>query len=296
MAAWLSFDTLGGTIGNDSDILVARSSDAGATWSAPAALNVGAASDFTIDEMPDLRTDGSGVWVAVWSTEDLGQPRQITSSRSIDAGLTWSAQAALTASPGSDTEPRLDTDGSGNWVAVWESTEDVGGAIGVDPDVLAATSSDGGVSWATPVVLNGNATSDPNFGGLGLAFPAAIASDGAGVWIAGWHSFDGLGDTLGADADLLMARSTDVGATWSFPEALNTNAASFVGEDSHPDLATDGAGTWVAVWQVDPTDGLGGLPGVDDDLDLLVARLHRRRGHLDGSPDLEHQCPQRLRP
>ena len=45
MAVWQSDDSLGGTIGTDNDIFVARSSDAGATWTAPAALNTNAATD-----------------------------------------------------------------------------------------------------------------------------------------------------------------------------------------------------------------------------------------------------------
>jgi Neuraminidase (sialidase) len=56
-----------------------------------------------------------------------------------------------------------------------------------------------------------------------------VTTDGAGNWVAVWHSADSLGDTIGEDADILVARSTDGGATWTAPVALNTNAASDVG-------------------------------------------------------------------
>ena len=52
----------------DSDILVARSMDAGVTWTAPAALNVDAATDFGVDEAPQLTTDSDGVWLTVWQS------------------------------------------------------------------------------------------------------------------------------------------------------------------------------------------------------------------------------------
>lgn len=43
------------------------------------------------------------------------------------------------ASPvGSDSLPQLTTDGEGNWVAVWNSNDDVGGTIGGDLDILVA--------------------------------------------------------------------------------------------------------------------------------------------------------------
>ena len=36
--------------------------------------------------------------------------------------------------------------------------------------------------------------------------------------------------------------------TWTCPTALNNNAATDAGGDMEPQLTTDGAGTWVAVW------------------------------------------------
>ena len=43
---------------------------------------------------------------------------------------------------------------------------------------------------------------------------------------------------------------------WIGPAALNTNAATDSSDDSSPQLATDGAGNWVAVWASD--ENLGG--------------------------------------
>jgi hypothetical protein len=90
VAVWRSGDDLGGTIGTDDDILFARSLDDGFTWSAPAALNTNAASDSVADWLPHIATDGSGNWVAVWSSEghvlysvstDLGAKRPCANAR-----------------------------------------------------------------------------------------------------------------------------------------------------------------------------------------------------------------------
>ncbi len=61
------------------------------------------------------------------------------------------------------------------------------------------------------------------------------------------------------------ARSTDGGVTWSAPSALDPNAGVDAGDDIAPQLATDGWGTWVAVWE--SADALGG------DNDILAAVL-----------------------
>ena len=58
-----------------------------------------------------------------------------------------------------------------------------------------------------------------------------VTTDGAGNWVAVWHSNDSLGGTIGTDADILVSRSTDAGGTWTAPAPLNTNAGSDSGDD-----------------------------------------------------------------
>jgi hypothetical protein len=48
------------------------------------------------------------------------------------------------------------------------------------------------------------------------------------------------------------------------PSALNSNAASDAGEEFFPQVTTDGAGNWVAVWSSD--DPMGSGIGTDDDI------------------------------
>ncbi len=64
----------------------------------------------------------------------------------------------------------------------------------------------------------------------------------------GCSTGSGSGSSGGVDDDVRVARSTDDGVTWTAPAALNTNAASDVGDDDGGLVTTDGQGTWVAVW------------------------------------------------
>ena len=115
------------------------------------------------------------------------------------------------------------TDGAGNWVTVWWSTENLGGTIGTDADILVSRSTDNGATWTAPAALNTNAASDS-----GSDVDPEVTTDGAGNWVAVWHSTENLGG-IGTDHDILVARSTDNGQTWTAPAALNTNAASDFG-------------------------------------------------------------------
>jgi len=149
VATWNSYDTLGGTIGTDVDILVARSTDNGASWTAPAALNTNAASDSGDDYCwSQVATDGAGRWVAVWYSDDslvgtIGTDNDILVAYSADNGASWTPPMALNTNAasdsGSDGAPEVATDGARNWVVVWESSDSLGGTIGIDRDILIAT-------------------------------------------------------------------------------------------------------------------------------------------------------------
>jgi hypothetical protein len=269
---WVAVWYLGGTFGPDADILVSRSTDNGATWTTVQPLNTNAGSDSGDDASPQVTTDGAGNWVAVWHSDDtlggtIGTDYDILVSRSTDNGATWTAPAALNTNAGTDSlwdyRPQVTTGGAGNWVAVWESNENLGGTIGTDYDILVSRSTDNGATWTTPAALNSNAATDS-----GLDAVVQVTTDGAGNWVAVWYSDDNLGGTIGTDSDILVSRSTDNGATWTAVAALNTNAGTDSGGDWPHQVTTDGAGNWVAVWYSD--DSLGGTIGTD--YDVLVSR------------------------
>ena len=131
---WTSTNSLGNAIGQDEDILVARSADDGASWSAAAALNDNAASDADAvgglsgasDREPSIASDGAGRWIVLWNS-----PTGIKSARSMDNGATWTAAVMVHA--GNDYVPRLVTDRAGAWLALWQVND------GVQFDILAGT-------------------------------------------------------------------------------------------------------------------------------------------------------------
>jgi len=148
VAAWESIDKLGNTIGNDSDILYARSSDFGANWTAVAPLNANAATDSGEDRRVVLVRAPIGPIVAVWeSNDDLGVSLQgdfdIAFSQSFDSGQTWSNPDGLdpeaSTDVGDDNNPAMASDGL-NYVAVWDSADDKLGTVGTDRDIFVSPS------------------------------------------------------------------------------------------------------------------------------------------------------------
>ena len=272
IAVWQSNDTLGGTIGSDFDILVSHSTNNGSTWAAPSPLNTNAETDARDDLAPQLANDGAGNWVVVWhSNEDLGgtigTDFDILVSRSSNNGSTWTPPVPLNTNAdvdsGGDAFPQVTTDGLENWVAVWHSTDSLGGTIGTDADILVARSINKGTTWTAPSALNTNAGTDS-----GGDFSPQVSTDGLGGWVAVWQSTDSLGGTIGTDFDILLAKSSDNGGTWTAPAPLHSNAATDTGVDLGPQVTADGAGNWVALWR--SNEDIGGTNGTD--FDILTSR------------------------
>jgi Neuraminidase (sialidase) len=209
VAVWESEDSLGGTTGTDHDILVARSTDNGATWTAPAPLNTNAATDSGHDYGPQVTTDGGGNWVAVWWSDEnlgvtIGTDEDILVARSTDNGATWTAPAALNTNAATDSGdeywPQVTTDSAGNWVAVWYSEDSLGGTIGTNWDILVARSTDNGATWTAPAALNTDAATDSRDD-----YGPQVTTDGGGNWVVVWYSAAPAGYYSVTDRDILYA-------------------------------------------------------------------------------------------
>jgi Neuraminidase (sialidase) len=300
---WESRNQLSG-MGTDLDIFMSRSIDDGMTWSPPEAMNNGAdtdeldengpeiaadrngrwvmtwrsplnaivsrrsenggetwlpispvalQADGDTESPPELATDGLGNWVAAWHSHNslndtIGTDGDIAFSRSTDGGASWSVLAPINTDAATDSKSdevvHLAADQFGNWIAVW--------FIFDSPEIYAARSNDGGATWLPPELISADT-------GMNFSLPQ-IGSDFRGTWYAIWASNNG----REGDLDLLYSTTTDVGAGWTLPEYLNTDAEADLGDDYLARIVFDRRGNGVAAWSAD--NSLGGMNGEDGDV------------------------------
>ncbi|GEM_PF-843599 len=267
VSAWSSADTLGGSVGSDSDILVATSFSNGSSWTAPVPLAAYSASDVDLDDDVTIETDGEGTWIIAWSSEyslagSAGNDRDLFFVISNDNGNSWSSPALLNTNAnsdaGDDRRPSLINDGQGRWMVAWESNETLGGSQGLDYDIFYSVSLDSGASWSAPSALNTLSELDS-----GNDVHADLFWEPAGLVVAVWMSAE---DTMGAgsDFDIAVSRTVNFGDTWAAQSFLNGNAADDRLNDSYPEMAGDGQGNVLVAWQ--SQDRFGGTLGHDWDV------------------------------
>ena len=139
------------------------------------------------------------------------------------------------------------TDGQGNWVAAYSAAE----------GVRCLRSWDNATSWTDDVLIF-----LPTADGISTSSHAQTVTDGHGLWLTFWCTYDTLGGTKGADRDIVFASSTDNGATWSPPRLVDAGAQSDSADDAWESVATDGNGNWVCLWQ--SSNRAGGAPSPQD--------------------------------
>lgn len=193
--------------GQDSvyDVLAARSTNDGKSWKDQITIGTGTGT-------PRIATDKKGHWVAVWhllvSAKGLtvDADNDIVVVRSSDNGQSWSTQDFLNSNAEGDVyddqKPTITTDGSGNWLATWTSTNPLDGTAAADFDIHKSISTDNGVTWTTPKQLHTNAATD-----LGSDTNSCVVTTGKDSWFAAWESYETFGGTLGSDADIVFARA-----------------------------------------------------------------------------------------
>ena len=249
-------------------IFFSRSSDGGATFSAP--MNI--SNDPRGAGSPYMAVDSGGNINAAWVSSPTVVPSLISFSRSSDGGATFSPPIALSTRPSDG--PQVAVDSAGNINVAW--TEGHGGPF----DVAFSRSSDGGATFTAPKVI-----SILSEAYLGLR----IALDSKGNLYAVWdtqpfgniylsHSSDGgptfsytaitnsktgtgpQGQQIAIDSsdninvvwtfgDIFFSRSSDGGATFSTPQNLSNDL-----RDSSPQIATDSSGNINVIWP-DSTPG-----------------------------------------
>lgn len=97
-------------IGDDSDIMISRSSDEGASWSTPEPLVTDFLSDWTDDYGPSISCDGRNGWIVTW----ISGGDSSMHAASTDSGNIW--QHGLLEYPYTLLSGNLVNDGAGRWL------------------------------------------------------------------------------------------------------------------------------------------------------------------------------------
>ncbi|MCI0342027.1 MAG: IPT/TIG domain-containing protein [Planctomycetales bacterium] len=193
---------------------------------------------------PSIAADGNGLVVAVWDDHQVtgwmmgpvfAADRDIRTNNSTDGGATWSSSNTwlTTAGPsGVDSfAPGVALSGT-NAVVVYG----VGpGSSAPSEAAVARGSTDGGVTWGTPVTVTGGST-------LAKTDPV-VAADGSGAFHVAWSEVA----SAGSSRDIFSARTTDAGRTFTAKSNLLSNAGASIA----PAVA-GGSGSFVIhVWADD---------------------------------------------
>jgi hypothetical protein len=268
LAVWSATESLDGRYGRDADLFFSLSHDTGQTWTPARVLNSNANHDVGADVEVVASVGRPGVWVAVWSSDDhppevVGTDRDLYFVRSQDGGRTWSKPTTLNTQAaqdwGDDGQPAIASDGKGNWIAVWSSSDTLGATIGGDRDLLISLSADDGKTWSAPKPLDVGADSDDAFDSS-----PSISSDGDGNWVAVWSAGGTAADGVHPNRGILVSRSTDLGHTWSPLQMISKSQDGSGRQHRGAKLAAGDSGAWVVVWE--SADTLGGRIGLDRDI------------------------------
>ena len=166
---------------------------------------------------PQISVDSSGNAIAVWHQND-GSAVSIYSNRYV-AGTGWSGATLVEDDDFSSAYyPQVDTDASGNAIAIWGQ----GGDIYSNRYTV-------GTGWGTPTLVE---TEGPE-----SATGARISCSKSGDAVAVWQQDDGVRANIWANCYV-------VGTGWESATVIETN-----GEEAFaPRVATDESGNAIAVW------------------------------------------------
>jgi hypothetical protein len=226
---------------------LAYSDDGGATFSSP--ITVSSDPDEIGYTRPLIVVAPNGTVLMAWErwmpddAFEYGQEK-LRVARSTDGGKTFTVDDAVKDGvPSLSILPALNVDSSGVASIFWldyraRMADQV--AENVPVEIRAATSTDDGKTWSTPVLVSAASCT--------CCRVAATSREG-GPWVASWRGFQpvtGPDDTI---RDVVVSRSMNGGTTWDVPSKIHDdgwaiNACPVVG----PSLAFDASAKLHAVW------------------------------------------------
>lgn len=207
-------------------VLFSRSTDGGATFSAPMILSTNTAGSVG----PEIAVDLSGGVSVVWEDDNQGTA-DVSFSHSADHGATFSAAKSLSLNVGNSVTPQVGLDSTGNINVVWANNSPS------HFDAFFARSTDKGATFSTPKNLSS---------GTGDAKTPQIAVDAGGNIDVVWAD----NTPPVSNADIYFARSSDGGTTFSSPQNISNDS----GLSGNPWLTVDAGGNIDVAWE-DNTPG-----------------------------------------
>jgi Neuraminidase (sialidase) len=151
-SAYLVWQDVAASANNGSDVMFARSTNSGVTWSAPQIIDDPASevsSSFTPTVAIDPKAAGTADDVVAIAWEDRRQGTQVFASVSSNGGAAFSAPARASQATGSPitgvaSVPQITATGGGVLAVVYQSQQNQTGAR---PHVFVASSIDTGATW-----------------------------------------------------------------------------------------------------------------------------------------------------
>ena len=196
-------------------------------WRAPQKLDSGYYVALLADDQDTLHAISSVQGVNLQTQQALGEVVNLENEpcafcadliyrRSTDRGHTWSQPVNLSNTLSGSEKPNLWQGPSGRLYLIWDEGYDWYVGRGERDSVRLVYSSDRGLTWSDPVVLDG--------GGAG-PFMGAGAELADGSLLVVWRKSSSDGDR-----SIYYQRSADLGLSWSEPQAVPKIVANLVAE------------------------------------------------------------------
>jgi hypothetical protein len=232
--AWTQNVTEAGA--TDQRIVVSRSTDGGATFSAPLIINDPSIAGTRAGNLfADPAVGPGGELYVAWHDIDAGE---VWIDTSLDGGLTFGTDVLVTTSAagfktlipaqpdrGVGVMPTIDTDRSGGPRngRIYLAYSDLGAGGAADFDVLVRSSSDGGATWTAPVVVHDDGGTNSQF------LPWVDVDQQTGQVVAVWY--DARNDANNKKVEVFLAVSDDGGASWE-PNVVVSDSPSDMSVDN----------------------------------------------------------------
>jgi hypothetical protein len=213
LAVWALFD-------GARDNVWANRYSPGAGWGTPELIETGSAGDAGSAQ---VAFDASGNALAVWRQSD-GMRNNIWANRYSPSTGWGAAEVIETDNAGSGGNPQVAFDASGNALVVWQQSD------GARTNVWSNRYSPG-TGWGAAELIETNNTGD--------AIDPQLALESSGDAMVVWSQDDGTRFNA-------WANRFTVSAGWGTPELIESSGT---GDAVHPQVAMDGSGRALAVWE-----------------------------------------------